>query len=72
MPFCYQCGAPFTFGSEKFCTNCGNNLQHEHHKIAEESYKDKDIDIANTKGDIFGTGFAGNNILLLKTLKEIS
>jgi hypothetical protein len=51
------------FGYRKYCPECGIKLQ------AGSSGKDDDarsIGITNTKGDVFGAGFSGNENVIGK------
>jgi hypothetical protein len=65
LPFCHQCGYNLQLGIEKFCPNCGFNLNNS----GQTSENTKSIDIANNKGDVFGTGFAGSGNIIGKGIK---
>jgi Flp pilus assembly protein TadD len=53
MTFCRNCGHELALGNEKFCPQCGINLEG---KGSGDAISSK---INNTKGDVVGTGVAG-------------
>ena len=65
MKFCHNCGLKLTLGNEKFCPDCGTNLQ----QLALGSTAGAgSTNISNNQGGVFGTGITGSGTI---TVKEI-
>src|SRR5690242_16328261 len=71
MGSCHQCGYHLTLGTEKFCPNCGTDLQQKTSPFGiQDSRGDVfDFDIRHTVGDVFGTGVSGSRNIIAKDTK---
>jgi tetratricopeptide (TPR) repeat protein len=58
MKFCHQCGYQLTLGTERFCSECGQNLEQK--LVGRKDDDDKSTVITDTKGDVFGAGISGS------------
>jgi tetratricopeptide (TPR) repeat protein len=69
MGFCHQCGYQLTLGIEKFCPNCGTDLQQQQKTAAiggRMNNNNNFIGIQHTEGDVFGAGFRGSGNIIGK------
>jgi predicted nucleic acid-binding Zn-ribbon protein len=67
MKFCPECGSQFATGTEKFCSNCGYNVNKGVAIPSEESNKNS-IHIEGTGGDVFGVGVSGSGNIIGKEI----
>ena len=67
MTFCHQCRFKLTLGTEKFCPNCGTDLQQQQ-KGAGGIRENNSVTVSRTKGDVIGTGVSGNQNVISKEL----
>jgi tetratricopeptide (TPR) repeat protein len=62
MKYCHQCRQYLSLGTEKFCPNCGINLQIRANSNAS-------INIDHTEGDLLGVGVSGNGNIIGKEME---
>jgi tetratricopeptide (TPR) repeat protein len=63
MTFCHNCGHKLNLGTERFCPNCGANLQ----AVSEDRKSDVvTMGISDTKGDVLGAGLTGSGNIIGK------
>jgi hypothetical protein len=69
MNYCYNCGNRLSTHSEKFCSNCGKNLDERLIMTNENNAEGKgSIYIHGNQGDIIGVGFTGSNNIIGKNI----
>ena len=56
MKYCPYCGSRLSMETAGFCSECGKSLQ----VSASHTSDNTSVSVANTKGEVFGTGISGN------------
>jgi tetratricopeptide (TPR) repeat protein len=71
VTFCYQCGYQLALGIEKFCPNCGTDLQQQKTAAIGGRMTDdnRSVGIQQTGGDVVGTGISGSGNITAKDTK---
>src|SRR5690348_194625 len=69
MGFCHNCGHKLILGIEKFCPDCGTDLQQNIAAIGGSMTNNNSIGIHHTGGDVFGTGISGSGNITAKDTK---
>jgi tetratricopeptide (TPR) repeat protein len=68
LKYCPECGHNLDRGTEKYCPECGEHLGQNVMSSAAGYERHSQIDIADTGGDVFGTGMKGNENVVGKEL----
>jgi hypothetical protein len=66
MNLCHNCGTKLTLGSEKFCPDCGTELQQQMGKVG---INNQSVDVQQTGGDVLGAGVPGSGNIVAKDTK---
>jgi tetratricopeptide (TPR) repeat protein len=64
MTFCHYCGHKLSLGTERFCPQCGTNLQ----AVITHTKSGTSTNIGNTSGDLIGAGVSGSGNIIGKEI----